>query len=92
MTKDQSDETHPQTNKIQIEENKDLQDWDSKSVEQKVILQFQGETEREREMEPKLEAEDHIDSSQNAKESITTLVAMEEVRRPTQYCHSFLFP
>lgn len=85
MTKDQIDETFPQTNKDQIEENSnDVQDWNSEFVERQIIGQVQHETERKMAMQSKLEAEDHINVSQYAKETITNVIATEkEVRRST---------
>lgn len=84
MTKDQSDETFPQTNKDQTEENSnDVQDWNSEFVERQIIGQVQHETERKMAMQSKLEAEDHINVSQYANETITNVIATEEVRRST---------
>ena len=84
MNKDQSDDTLPQTNKSQTEENKDdVQEWNSESVEQKNIGQIEGETERKMEMEPKLEAKDHIHESQKAEDTITAVSTTEKVRRST---------
>ncbi|XP_050271103.1 uncharacterized protein LOC126714798 isoform X29 [Quercus robur] len=78
--KDQSDDTLPQTNKSQTEENKDdVQEWNSESVEQKNIGQIEGETERKMEMEPKLEAKDHIHESQKAEDTITAVSTTEKV-------------
>nr|XP_023909294.1 uncharacterized protein LOC112020953 [Quercus suber] len=78
--KDQSDDTLPQTNESQTEENKDdVQEWNSESVEQKNIGQIEGETERKMEMEPKLEAKDHIHESQKAEDTITTVSTTEKV-------------
>ncbi|XP_030953834.1 uncharacterized protein LOC115976593 isoform X23 [Quercus lobata] len=80
MNKDQSDDTLPQTNKSQTEENKDdVQEWNSESVEQKNIGQIEGETERKMEMEPKLEAKDHIHESQKAEDTITAVSTTEKV-------------
>jgi hypothetical protein len=84
VSKDQSDETFPQTNNGQTEESSnDAQDWNSEFVEQQIIGQVQHETERNMAMQPKLEAEDHINVSQHAKETITNVIATEEVRRST---------
>lgn len=84
MNKDQSDDTLPQTNKSQTEKNKDdVQEWNSESVEQKNIGQIEGETERKMEMEPKLEAKDHIHESQKAEDTITAVSTTEKVRRST---------
>jgi hypothetical protein len=84
VTKDQSDETFPQTNKDQTEENSnDVQDWNSEFVERQIIGQVQHETERKMAMQSKLEAEDHINVSQYANETITNVIATEEVRRST---------
>lgn len=84
MTKDQSDETFHQTNKGQTEENSnDIQAWNSEFVERQIIGQVQHETGRKMAMHPKLEAEDHINASQYAKETITNVIATEEVRRST---------
>ncbi|KAM3713510.1 hypothetical protein ACJW31_01G261600 [Castanea mollissima] len=78
--KDQSDDTLPQTNKSQTEESKDdVQERNPESVEQKNIVQIEGETERKMEMEPKLEAEDHIRESQKAKDTITAVSTTEKV-------------
>ncbi|XP_075673413.1 uncharacterized protein LOC142642856 isoform X2 [Castanea sativa] len=78
--KDQTDDTLPQTNKSQTEENKDdVQERNPESVEQKNIVQIEGETERKMEMEPKLEAEDHIHESQKAKDTITAVSTTEKV-------------
>ncbi|XP_062151446.1 uncharacterized protein LOC133859890 isoform X7 [Alnus glutinosa] len=80
VTKDQSDETFPQTNKDQTEENSnDVQDWNSEFVERQIIGQVQHETERKMAMQSKLEAEDHINVSQYANETITNVIATEEV-------------
>ncbi|XP_059449181.1 uncharacterized protein LOC132180396 [Corylus avellana] len=80
VSKDQSDETFPQTNKGQTEESSnDIQDWNSKFVERQIIGQVQHETERKMAMQPQLEAEDHINVSQYAKETITNVIATEEV-------------
>ena len=85
MNKDQSDETLPQTNKSQTEENRnENQDWNSESVEQNNIGQIEGETERKLEMEPKLEAEDHIHVLKNANDTITAVITTEKVRRSSQ--------
>ena len=84
MNKDQSDDTLPQTNKSQTEKNKDdVQEWNSESVEQKNIGQIEGETERKMEMEPKLEAKDHIHESQKAEDTIIAVSTTEKVRRST---------
>lgn len=84
MNKDQSDDTLPQTNKSQTEKNKDdVQEWNSESVEQKNIGQIEGETERKMEMEPQLEAKDHIHESQKAEDTITAVSTTEKVRRST---------
>ncbi|KAL4653368.1 hypothetical protein ACB092_01G297600 [Castanea dentata] len=78
--KDQTDDTLPQTNKSQTEEKKDdAHERNPESVEQKNIVQIEGETERKMEMEPKLEAEDHIHESQKAKDTITAVSTTEKV-------------
>ncbi|KAA8548144.1 hypothetical protein F0562_004595 [Nyssa sinensis] len=90
LPEDQSNKTLPQNKKTRVEEESDnVKNQNTESTEEKIIGQdFQeGKKKMNEEMEPKLEAEDQINKTQHANETIKDVILTEEVLEGVERAH-----